>query len=75
FQGTPGMPALLAITSSPRGDYSVSNALTHTFIEAYKQAHAGATVVTRDLQKTDLPWINLPWMGGAFTPPNPTRPR
>ena len=62
------MPKLLAITASPRGDYSISIALTHSFVDAWKQAHAGGEVVTRDLYKTDLPFVDLPWIAGAYTP-------
>ncbi len=62
------MPSLLAITSSPRGDQSVSNNLVRTFVDAWKQAHAGGNVKTRDLQATDLPFINPAWMAGAYTP-------
>jgi len=62
------MPSLLAITSSPRGDQSVSNNLVRTFVDAWKQAHAGGNVKTRDLQATDLPFINPAWMADAYTP-------
>ena len=68
------MPALYAITASPRGDYSISTALTHTFIKAYQEAHPGATVVTRDLYKTELPFVDVPWMTGAYTPPEQHSP-
>jgi FMN-dependent NADH-azoreductase len=61
------MPSLLAITSSPRGDDSISNTLTHTFVDAWKSAHSG-DVVTRDLMKTDLPFVGVPWIIGAYTP-------
>jgi len=30
--------------------------------------HAGGTVVVRDLAKTHLPFIGLPWIAGAYTP-------
>ena len=62
------MPTLLAIESSPRGDYSISRSLTQTFIDAWKTAHNGGTVVTRDLMKTSLPFVDLPWIAGAYTP-------
>ncbi len=62
------MPKLLAITASPRGDYSVSIALTHAFVDAWKQAHAGGEVTVRDLYKTDIPFVDLPWIAGAYTP-------
>ena len=62
------MPSLLAIQSSPRGDYSVSRKLTQTFIGAWKDTHPGGTVAVRDLSKTDLPFVDLPWIMGAYTP-------
>ena len=62
------MPSLLAITASPRGDQSVSTNLVHTFVESWKQNHAGGTVTFRDLTSTDLPFISPSWMGGAYTP-------
>lgn len=62
------MPSLLAIESSPRGDYSISRSLTQTFIDAWKTAHGGGGVVVRDLMKTNLPFVDLPWIAGAYTP-------
>ena len=62
------MPTLLAIESSPRGDYSVSRKLTAKFVADWKAEHAGGTVVERDLMKTDLPFVDLPWIAGAYTP-------
>lgn len=62
------MPSLLAVMSSPRGDYSVSRNLTAKFVDAWKTAHAGGNVVTRDLNTTDLPFVDLPWIAGAYTP-------
>ncbi len=62
------MPQLLAIESSPRGDYSISRKLTATFIADWKAQHPGGTVVLRDLMKTTLPFVDLPWILGAYTP-------
>ncbi len=62
------MPSLLAIVSSPRGDYSVSRQLTTQFIDQWKKNNAGGNVVQRDLAKTDLPFVDLPWIAGAYTP-------
>ena len=62
------MPSLLAITASPRGDQSVSTNLVHTFVESWKQNHAGGTVTARDLASTDLPFISPAWFNGAYTP-------
>ena len=62
------MPKLLSIVSSPRGDYSVSKVLTSTFVETWKSNHPDGDVVTRDLTKTELPFVDLPWIAGAYTP-------
>ena len=62
------MTSLLAIEVSPRFDYSVSRKLTAQFIEKWKAEHRDGSVVLRDLAKTPLPFVDLPWVGGAFTP-------
>ena len=46
------MPTLLAIEASPRHEFSTSRKLTAHFIEAWKAAHPGSSVVARDLTKT-----------------------
>ena len=63
------MPTLLQIDVSPRGDYSVSRKLNAAFAEEWKSKHPGGTVVVRDLTKTLLPFVDLPWIGGAYSPP------
>jgi FMN-dependent NADH-azoreductase len=60
---------LLAIEVSPRFEYSVSRRLTSNFVERWKAAHPDGLVVYRDLAKTNLPWIDLSWIGGSFSPP------
>jgi len=62
------MPNLLAVLASPRGDYSVSRTLTAQFVEQWKKDHPGGNFVTRDLQTTKLPFVDLPWIAGAYTP-------
>ena len=62
------MPTLLVIETSPRGDYSVSRNLTTYFVENWRSAHGGGAVSERDLQKTELPFVDLPWIAGAYTP-------
>ena len=62
------MPKLLKIDSSPRGDYSVSRALTAVFADEWRKTHAGGEVVERDLFKTELPFVDVPWIMGAYTP-------
>lgn len=62
------MPSLLAITASPRGASSISNALTDAFVKAWKQNHSSGSIVIRDLSQTELPYVDLPWIAGAYTP-------
>ncbi len=62
------MPHLLAIESSPRGDYSISRHLTSHFVTTWKSAHQDGAVTERDLIKTTLPFVDLPWIAGAYTP-------
>ena len=62
------MPNLLAVLASPRGEYSVSRTLTAQFVEEWKKDNPGGNVVTRDLPSTKLPYVDLPWIAGAYTP-------
>ena len=62
------MPTLLSIEVSPRHEFSTSRKLTAHFIERWKAAHPGSAVVFRDLTKTPPPFVDLAWIGGAFTP-------
>lgn len=39
------------------------------FVEKWLAAHPGGQVIERDLTKTNLPFVDMPWIGGAFTPP------
>jgi FMN-dependent NADH-azoreductase len=62
------MPTLLAIEVSPRHEFSTSRKLTTHFIDRWKAEHPGSAVVVRDLLKTPPPFVDLAWIGGAFTP-------
>jgi FMN-dependent NADH-azoreductase len=68
------MSSLLAIEVSPRFDYSASRRLTRQFIGKWKSKHSGGQVMVRDLAKANLPFVDLPWIGGAFTPPEQHSP-
>jgi FMN-dependent NADH-azoreductase len=68
------MSSLLAIEVSPRFEYSASRKLTGQFIGKWKAEHPDGQVVVRDLAKTNLPFVDLPWIGGAFTPPEQHSP-
>ncbi|WP_320198664.1 FMN-dependent NADH-azoreductase [Agrobacterium sp. rho-13.3] len=62
------MSTLLVIEASPRYDYSTSRKLTAVFVKRWKTENPGGTVIVRDLMKTNLPFVDLPWIMGAFTP-------
>ncbi|WP_263385762.1 FMN-dependent NADH-azoreductase [Granulicella arctica] len=62
------MTKLLVVEASPRGEFSISRNLSTKFVEQWKTAHPDGEVVERDLAKTDLPYLNLPWIGAMFTP-------
>lgn len=62
------MATLLKIDVSPRGDHSISRKLGMQFVEQWKQAHPGGQVIERDLAKTDMPFVDLPWIVGAYSP-------
>jgi FMN-dependent NADH-azoreductase len=47
---------------------ATSRKLTAAYIEAWKIANPSGTVVVRDLAKTNLPFLDLAWIEGAFTP-------
>ena len=64
------MSKLLVVEASPRGDFSISRNLASKFVENWKAAHPSGEVVERDLTKTDLPYMNLPWVGASRTPVN-----
>jgi len=62
------MTKLLVVETSPRGDYSVSRAMTRQFLANWRTAHPDGEVVVRDLAKTDLPFVTAPWLQAYFTP-------
>ena len=68
------MPTLFLTESSPRGDHSVPRKLTAEFVNDWKAAHLGGTVVNRDLMKTRLSFVDIPWITGAYTPPDQHSP-
>jgi FMN-dependent NADH-azoreductase len=62
------MPTLLSIQASSRGDASVSRILSGKYEDQWKQKYPDGKMIVRDLQKTDLPFLDIPWITGAFTP-------
>lgn len=63
------MSSLLKIDVSPRGDASYSRQLGQTFLQGWQVAHAGGTVVTRDLAKHQPTYVDIQWIAGAFSKP------
>ncbi len=63
------MANLLVINSSPRGDRSLSRALTTQFVQQWTEHHAGSTTVSRDLGHQPVPPVTEAWIIGAFAPP------
>jgi FMN-dependent NADH-azoreductase len=63
------MSTLLSIVASPRGDFSISRKLTSEFVAEWQKNHPGSKVVTRDLATTTIPFVDLPWIAGAFSAP------
>lgn len=62
------MPTLLAVETSPRGEYSISRNMTRRFLDEWRAAHPDGRVVERDLAKTHLPFVNAPWLKAYYTP-------
>jgi FMN-dependent NADH-azoreductase len=61
---------LLAIEVSPRFEGSISRTLTAKFVEQWEAAHPDGTVIRRDLIKTNIPLVDVSWIGGAFARPD-----
>jgi len=59
---------LLVVEASPREEHSISRNLAKAFVKSWKAAHPSGQVVERDLAKTTLPYVNLPWLGASLTP-------
>jgi FMN-dependent NADH-azoreductase len=60
---------LLAIEVSPRFEGSILT-LTAKFVEQWEAAHPDGSVIRRDLMKTNIPLVDVSWIGGAFAPPD-----
>jgi FMN-dependent NADH-azoreductase len=62
------MPTLLSIQASSRGNSSVSRILSDKFVDQWKQKYPAGQVIDRDLMKTDLPFLDISWIAGAYAP-------
>ncbi len=63
------MPTLLHIDASPRGAYSISRQLSASFVDAWKAKHPDGKLIERDLVQTDLTFVDLAWIAGAYSDP------
>jgi len=63
------MSKLLKIDVSPRGEHSSSRKLGNHFATEWQSNHVGGEIITRDLATTKIPYVDLPWIAGAFTAP------
>jgi FMN-dependent NADH-azoreductase len=52
----------------------MSRGLTRRFVEEWTKNNPDGRIVERDLMETDLPYVNLPWLGAYFTPPDQHTP-
>jgi FMN-dependent NADH-azoreductase len=62
------MSTILVVTASPRGDRSVSRALTSFFAEQWAARHPNDRILLRDVGHHPVPHVNEPWIVGAFAP-------
>ncbi len=68
------MSKILVITASPRGERSVSRALTTQFAQLWAQHHPLDTVLLRDIGHHPVPHVTEPWVLGAFAPADAQTP-
>src|SRR5476651_1643058 len=68
------MSTILVITSSPRGERSVSRTLTLSFARHWTQRHGQDTVLLRDIGHHPVPHVTEPWVVGAFAPADTQTP-
>jgi FMN-dependent NADH-azoreductase len=61
--------SILLVTSSPRGEASLSTKVATELAEELHKALPGSSVVTRDLVKNPLPHIEPAYASGIYTPP------
>jgi FMN-dependent NADH-azoreductase len=62
------MATLLKIDVSPRGDWSVTRNLGDSFETEWLAAHPGGKVIVRDLATSNVPFLDLSWIIGAYSP-------
>jgi FMN-dependent NADH-azoreductase len=68
------MTCLLVIEASPRFEHSTSRTLTAQLVEKWTRLNPDASILKRDLARSNLQFVDLPWIGAAFTPPDTHSP-
>ena len=68
------MSTILVITASPRGERSVSRALTTRFAHQLAAHHPQDTILLRDIGHHPVPHVTEPWIVGAFAPADAQTP-
>lgn len=63
------MAALLYLSVSPRGNYSISRQLGDAAVSSWKAKNPDGRVIERDLARTTLTFVDINWIQGAFSPP------
>src|SRR5258707_13633101 len=62
------MPTLLHLDASPRGEFSISRQLSKARVAAWKTRYPNGKVIERDLIKTQMTFVDVDWIMGAFKP-------
>lgn len=65
---------LLHLDSSPRGDRSLSRALTKDFINTWKQTYPEDRIIYRNLGQYPVPFVDEAWIAAAFSSPEQLTP-
>ncbi len=68
------MSHILHIDSSPRGDRSISRALSKEFITSWKAAHPHDTITYRDLGHYPVTFVSEDWIAAAYSSPEQHTP-
>jgi FMN-dependent NADH-azoreductase len=61
------MSTLLKIDVSTRGNSSISRRLSSLFLDQWREVHADCQVIERDIDTTDLPFLEFPWITANLT--------
>ncbi|MBE9167739.1 FMN-dependent NADH-azoreductase [Pleurocapsales cyanobacterium LEGE 06147] len=62
------MKHILHLDSSPRGDRSLSRALTSEFNRTWQQTYPEDKIIYRDLGHHPVPFVDESWIAAAFSP-------